>query len=136
MDVVELIGRLAFAAIFVSSGPNHLLKREQMTAYARSAGAAAAPLFVPLTGLMIIAGGLLVAIGAWVDLGAALIVAFLIPTSFFMHGFWRYDDPMERQNQQIHFMKNVAMIGGALVLIYLFVQFSDQVGLTLTGPLF
>src|SRR5436190_14744197 len=99
MDVLELIGRLAFAAIFISSGPNHLLKREQMTAYARSVGAPAAPLAVPLTGLMIIAGGLLVAVGAWADLGAALIVAFLIPTSFFMHGFWRYDDPMERQYQ-------------------------------------
>jgi uncharacterized membrane protein YphA (DoxX/SURF4 family) len=107
-----------------------------MSAYARSAGTPAAPLLVPFTGLMIVAGGLLVALGAWVDLGAALIAAFLIPTSYLMHGFWRYGDPMKRQNQMAHFMKNVAMIGGALVLIYLFVQFSDQVGLTLTGPLF
>src|SRR5438094_722482 len=61
MDVLELIGRLAFAAIFISSGPNHLLKREQMTAYARSVGAPAAPLAVPLTGLMIIGGEALVA---------------------------------------------------------------------------
>jgi uncharacterized membrane protein YphA (DoxX/SURF4 family) len=86
---------------------------------------------------MIGAGGFLVALGAWVDLGALLIAAFLVPTAFYMHGFWRERDPQMRMQQMAHFEKNVAMLGGALVLFYLFNQFGPQIGLTLgDGRLF
>ncbi len=30
--------------------------------------------------------------------------------------FWSVKEPRERQNQQIHFMKNMAMLGGALLM--------------------
>ncbi len=38
MDLVELIGRLLFAAMFVNSGVAHIRKRDEMSAYARSMG--------------------------------------------------------------------------------------------------
>jgi hypothetical protein len=34
-----------------------------------------------------------------------------------MHDFWKHEDPQQRQNEMIHFMKNVAMLGGALALM-------------------
>ena len=91
---------------------------------------------MPATGVMIIAGGLMVALGVWADLGALLIAAFLIPTAFLMHGFWSFDDPQERMNQHAHFMKNISLAGGALVIFYLYRQFGDEIGLNITGPLF
>ena len=136
MDVLLLIGRLAFVGIFLNSGVKHLTQREGMAAYARSAGTPAAELLVPLTGVMILAGGILLGIGVWADLGSLLLLAFIVPTAWFMHGFWRHDDPMERANQQAHFLKNMSMAGACLVAFYLFEQFGDHIGLTLGGPLF
>jgi putative oxidoreductase len=85
MEVVALIGRLVFAAMFINSGVNHFMERENMTAYARSQGAPAPELGVPGSGVLILVGGVLVAIGLWPDLGALLIAAFLLPVSFYMH---------------------------------------------------
>lgn len=135
MDVVELIGRLVFVAMFVLSGLSHFTKREAMVAFARSSGGPAPELLVPLSGLMILGGGLLIALGVWSDLGALLIAAFLVPTAYTMHGFWRFDDPQERMNQQAHFMKNLSLAGAALVLFALYQQFGDEL-LVLTDPLF
>ncbi len=35
-----------------------------------------------------------------------------------------------------HFMKNMAMTGGALVLFYTYNQLQDDAGLSITDPLF
>jgi uncharacterized membrane protein YphA (DoxX/SURF4 family) len=135
MDLIELIGRIVFVAMFVNSGVRHFKERESMTAYARAMGGPAPAFFVPLTGLMIFAGGALIAVGVWADLGALLLVAFLVPTAYYMHGFWRFDDPEMKQNQMAHFMKNVSLAGAALALLALYSQFAEQLWM-LTGPLF
>jgi putative oxidoreductase len=49
-------------------------------------------------------------------LGAWLIVLFLIPVTFMMHKFWTVQDPMMAQIQMVMFMKNVSMLGGALLI--------------------
>jgi putative oxidoreductase len=134
MDWLELIGRLIFVVIFVMSGITHFAKREDYVAYARMKGAPAPTLLVPFTGLMILAGGILVGIGVWADLGALLIAAFLVPTAYFMHNFWTIDDPQMRMNEQAHFMKNMTMAGAALVMLYMFQQFGGQIGLTAGDP--
>jgi uncharacterized membrane protein YphA (DoxX/SURF4 family) len=135
MDAIELIGRLVFVSLFLWSGVRHFTQRENYVAYARSSGAPAPQALVPLTGLMILAGGALVALGVWADLGALLIAAFLVPTAYFMHGFWRYDDPQQRQGQQVHFMKNISLAGASLALFALYAQCAGTLWM-LTGPLF
>jgi hypothetical protein len=45
-------------------------------------------------------------------------------------------DPMQSANQMAHFMKNVAMLGGALVLFYVWNQLQGDAGLSITDPLF
>ena len=136
MDVVVLAGRLLFSSIFVSSGINHLRQRKHMAEYAGSMGVPAPELAVPASGLMVLAGGLMVALGVWGDLGALLILAFVVPTSLFMHAFWRFDDDQQRQMQQIQFSKNVAMAGGALVTLGWYACAAGGAGLSLTKPLF
>jgi uncharacterized membrane protein YphA (DoxX/SURF4 family) len=134
MDVVLLIGRILFAAIFVVSGATiHLLKWRDGVAYARANNVPAPELLVPVSGLMAVGGGLLVAAGLWADLGALLLAAFAFPVAVGMHAYWKLDDPMQRSNQQAHFMKNVSMGGAALALFALFQQFGGDIGLT-AGP--
>jgi putative oxidoreductase len=138
MDWVLLIGRILFALIFVVSGLTiHLLKWRDGVQYARASGYTLAPeLMVPLSGLGAVAGGLSVAIGVWPDLGALLLAGFAFPVAYFMHAFWKIEDPMMRGIQNAMFMKNVSMGGAALALFALFQQFGDEIGLTVTGPLF
>jgi putative oxidoreductase len=133
MDVVLLIGRILFASIFIVSGSTvHLLKWRDGVAYARSKGVPAPELLVPGSGLMAVAGGALLVLGLWADLGA-LLAAFVFPVAVGMHAFWKVDEPMERMQEQVHFMKDVALGGGALALFALFQQFGDDIGLT-AGP--
>jgi putative oxidoreductase len=137
MDVLFLIGRILLVLLFVQSGATvHLLQRRQGIEYARMYGTPAPEVTVPLTGLMAVVGGLMVILGIWGDLGALILVAFLVPVTWFMHGFWRETDPMQRANQMAHFTKNVALVGGALVLFYAWNQLQGDAGLSLTDPLF
>lgn len=91
MDVLFLIGRILFAVLFVSSGLfGHLGEGgREGREYARSMGAPAPDLLVPLSGVAIIAGGVMVALGIFADLGAVLIAGFLIGITPIMHSFWR-----------------------------------------------
>lgn len=111
---IVLLGRLLFAAIFLTAGPNHFTK--QAIGYAASQGVPLASIAVPFSGVLAIAGGLSILLGYRVKVGAWLIVLFLVPVSFLMHKFWAVSDPMMQQIQMIMFMKNVAMTGGALLI--------------------
>ena len=51
-------------------------------------------------------------------LGAWAIVLFLVPVTFTLHKFWAVADPMMAQMQQVMFMKNLAILGGALLIAH------------------
>jgi Predicted membrane protein len=137
MDWVLLLGRILFAAIFVYSGLGfHLGKREMATGYARMKGAPAPELTVPLTGVAIAAAGVMIVIGLWVDLAALVIFAFLVVTAYFMHGFWKVEDPQEKMMEQTQFSKDLALAGAALILFYLFQQGGEGIGITIEPALF
>lgn len=118
MDWLYLIGRVLFAMVFIGSGATHFTSYRSSTEFAASKGVPAAGLAVPVTGLMILIGGASVLLGVWMEIGTWLIVLFLVPTAFMMHNFWTFSDPTKRANQQAHFMKNLSMAGGALVLYW------------------
>jgi putative oxidoreductase len=137
MDWVLLLGRILFGFLFVNAGFGfHLRQREMATGYARMMGAPAPELTVPLTGVQLIVGGLMIVLGIWVDLAALLVIAFLIPTNYWMHSFWKMDDPDQKVLNQTHFFKNTALIGGALILFYLYQQFGSEIGLNIEPALF
>ena len=111
---VVLLGRLLFAMIFVMSGPMHF--SSQTIAYAASQGIPLASIAVPLSGVLALAGGLSIVLGFHARIGAWLIVLFLAGVTPMMHKFWGVTDPMMHQMQFIMFMKNVSMMGGALLI--------------------
>ncbi len=137
MEWMFLAGRILFAIMFVDSGiKGHILVRKGTVAYARQSRVPLPQLAVPATGAMIVAGSIMVALGAWGDLGALLIAAFLIAVTPVMHAFWRETEPMPRQMQRVQFMKNLTMLGAALILFYVWNQLQGAAGLSLTEPLF
>jgi putative oxidoreductase len=108
-----LAGRLFFSLIFILAGLNHFSK--QTIAFAASQGVPLASVAVPLSGLLAVVGGLSILLGYRARLGAWLIVLFLIGVTP-LHNFWAVHDPMMAQIQMTMFMKNVSMIGGALLI--------------------
>lgn len=111
---VVLAGRLFFSLIFLLSGPNHFSK--QTIAFAASQGVPLASLAVPLSGAIAVVGALSILLGYRTKIGAWLIVLFLVPVTFSMHKFWGVTDPMTAQIQMIMFMKNISILGGALLI--------------------
>jgi putative oxidoreductase len=136
MDVVFLIGRILFAFVFVYSGITaHLTGYRQGVQYAKAYKVPLAEIGVPLTGVAAVLGGLSVALGVWGDLGALMIAGFLLLITPFMHPFWR-EEEMQRVIQTVMFVKNTALLGGALVLFYVWNQLQGDAGASLTDPLF
>jgi putative oxidoreductase len=67
---------------------------------------------------MALAGGLSILVGWHARAGAWLLVLFLVPVTLAMHAFWAVPDPMMRMMQQGMFMKNLGLLGGALLIAY------------------
>jgi putative oxidoreductase len=133
MDVVLLIGRVLFVALFLGSAVGHLTQTDAMAGYAASRGVKMARPATVVSGVMMVLGGLSVLLGVWGDLGALLLLVFLLPTAFLMHAFWRETDPTAKQTEMVQFNKDIALAGAALAFFW---AFSQDPGLTITGPLF
>jgi putative oxidoreductase len=118
MGVLAPLGRLLFSAIFITSGLNHFFQLQALTAYAQSSGVPEPRLAVLASGVALVLGGLFVLLGVFARLGAAAIAVFLVAAAFMVHKFWLVTDPVQAQNQLIHFMKNLSMAGGALFIVY------------------
>lgn len=114
MRMVLLFGRLCFSALFIMSGYTHL----QPGTIGMGISAGVPWFLVMASGLMACAGGLMIALGYKARLGGFLVAAFLVPVTLTMHAFWDYANPAERMMQQISFMKNLSMLGGALAFWY------------------
>ena len=110
------IGRAFFGAIFIKSAPGHFTP--QAIAYAAHQGVPLASILVPLSGVLALVGGVSVLLGYRARLGAWLLVAFLVPVTLMMHNFWAVADPQMAQLQQGMFMKNLSMLGGALLIAH------------------
>ncbi|MGC2424338.1 MAG: DoxX family protein [Nitrospirota bacterium] len=116
MKFMVLLGRILFAAIFVMAAPNHF--KAATIAYASGHGVPVAGILVPLSGVMALIGGVSVILGYKARYGAWLLVLFLIPVTFTMHNFWAVADPSAAMVQEVNFIKNISMLGAALMITY------------------
>jgi uncharacterized membrane protein YphA (DoxX/SURF4 family) len=135
MDILLVIGRVLFALIFINSGIAHLTKLQAMTGYAQYTKVPAAKLSVIVTGLMLVVGGLYIALGVYADLGALLLAIFLVASAFMMHNFWTIEDAQAKQGETINFFKNLALAGAALI-IFVMVGTGVDFGPSITEGLF
>jgi uncharacterized membrane protein YphA (DoxX/SURF4 family) len=112
-----LVGRVLFGGVLAFMGLNHFLQADQMTGYAEMKGAPAPRLSVYGSGALLVLGGLSVVIGVAPLVGAAALLAFLVVATPLFHDFWSVEDPEQQQQEMTDFLKNAALVGGALVLL-------------------
>ena len=110
-NYLSLLARIGLAAIFIWSGSNKIMNpvttMENMSAHG-----------MPLTSIFLagaialeILGGLSVLLGIKVRWGAAMLIVFLIPATLIFH------HDLSTELEQAMFFKNLAMLGGLLMLI-------------------
>jgi uncharacterized membrane protein YphA (DoxX/SURF4 family) len=109
---IPLMARVCLAVLFFRGGVSHLLgfaATQQMMAQKG----------LPLPGLLLMGnivfqliGGSLILLGYKTRLGAILLILFLIPTTLVFHM------DFSKEMQVIAFLKNLAIIGGLLMVVY------------------
>ncbi|MGA2047308.1 MAG: DoxX family protein [Terracidiphilus sp.] len=114
MKLLFPFARVLFALNFVVALPYHFT--HQAVHVTAEQGVPLAGVLVPLSGVLALAGGLSVAIGYKARCGAWALVAFLVPVTLWMHAFWRLSDPHTVFIEQVMFLKNLSMLGGALLI--------------------
>ena len=116
MKYIVLVGRILFSFIFIMTIMGHF--SQQDISFAAAAGVPLASFAVPISGIIAFLGGLSIAFGYKAKWGAWLIVLFLVPITIMMHNFWAAPDKMTAQMQMAMFIKNISILGGALMIAY------------------
>jgi putative oxidoreductase len=115
-DIVDLIARILIACIFLFEGYDSIKffksTKELMTSYNITWHQ---DLLLIGAIFLLILGGILILIGYRSSFGAILLLLYWVPVTFILHSWW--NDPAELQREEsIAFMKNLAIIGGLLII--------------------
>lgn len=112
---LEWIGRVVFVALFITAGVNHLRNTKAIAGYAGSKGVPAPTAATAVSGVMLLGGGILILVRWHPIIGAAAIVAFLVPAAFMIHNYWTVTDPMAKAGEQAQFWKNITLAGATIL---------------------
>ncbi len=115
--VVLYLGRILFGGYFIYSGYNHFAHLGAMAGYTQSKGIPAAKVAVVVTGILLFIGGISTLFDIYPVVGLAALIVFLVPVTFLMHAYWKVSDPMGKMGESVNFRKNLALLGGALILL-------------------
>jgi putative oxidoreductase len=114
-STAALVGRILLAAIFMLSGFAKLFDLNTTAGYMTQVGIPAAQTLAVIAGIIEIAGGVAILFGFLARLGALGLFLYLIPVTLIFHHFWTFEGA-EQKTQLVNFMKNVAIMGGLLLL--------------------
>ena len=109
---LPLLGRLLIGLPFLMSGVGKLTTYAATTAYIGSVGLPLTPLGWAIAVAFEVGGGLLLVLGFRARGVATGLAAFTLATAIFFHN--NFAD----QNQMIHFLKNIMIIGGLLQIAH------------------
>ena len=120
MNILLLVGRIMFGAYFAMMGMMHFAKMGTMVRFSESKKIPMPKVSVIITGLLLLLGGLGIITGSFVSIALLMLVMFLIPVSFLIHQFWKAETPQDRMVEMQSFLKNMALLGGILILYTLY----------------
>ncbi|HZU31852.1 MAG TPA: DoxX family protein [Candidatus Angelobacter sp.] len=112
-----LLGRVLLSVIFILSGFGKLTHFHDTAAMMAGKGIPLATVALVITLFIEIGGGLMVLTGYHARYAALVIALWLIPVTLVFHNFWAAP-AAQQMEQQINFLKNVAIMGGLLVTAY------------------
>ena len=117
MEILFLIGRIIVGLFYLFNALNHFSQVNMLSGYAQSKGVPAPKVAVLGSGLLLLIGGLSILLGYQPVIGVAAVVIFFLGVTFKMHNFWSIDDPQMKMMEMTNFMKNMALMGSALMFL-------------------
>ena len=114
---MNAIGRLFISAIFIITGVMHILHWHEKAVGLGAKGVPFPDFFLACAVILMIGGGILLITGHRTHLAAIALLVFLVPTTLLYHNFWAMP-ALDYQNQLIQFLKNLAIMGGLLILLF------------------
>ena len=115
-DALSLIGRIFLAVIFLVSGFGKIGGFEGLIGQIASKGFPVPEAFAAATVAIELGASLMLVFGWKARWAAFLLAVFTAVVTVFFHNFWAMPEA-QKAMQQIQFMKNLAVIGGLLMVI-------------------
>lgn len=112
---VTLLGRLLIAGMFVYAGYGKIGGFEGTAGYIASKGLPLPQLLAAGTVVLELVAGVLLALGWKARWAALALAAFTVLASVIFHAYWAVPADQFR-TQQLFFLKNMAIVGGLLVI--------------------
>ena len=117
MEIAFLIGRIIFGLYLLIMASIHFFQSDMLSGYAASKGLPAAKLSVIVSGLLLLVSGLSFITGILPLVGVISLIVFLLPAAFLIHNFWTVEDEQAKMTDMTLFMRNIALIGAALMFL-------------------
>lgn len=119
--MLRVIGRILLGCLFIFGGAGTVIEpssrvimvEESNLTHVRESATQA----TVLNGVIMVIAGSALALNILPRLAASFLLTSLVPTTFIGHPFWKESDPGKRSSQQIHFMKNLAILGGLFFIV-------------------
>src|ERR1700722_12949518 len=114
---LTVLGRLLLCTIFLLAAVGNKIPHFSDVARIMESVGVPAPSFLLVGAIVfLLVGSLSVIVGYKARVGAALLLTFLVLASYYFHPFWKLEGQAQ-QEQMIHFMKNLSMMGAMLFVI-------------------
>lgn len=114
---VPLVARILMSSMFLWSGMLKIMAYSMMVGYSTSKGLPLAGISVAIAAAIEILGGLAILTGFHARAAAWILFVYLIPVTIMFHNYWTMQGAV-RMDTQIHFMKNMVILGGLLLLAH------------------
>lgn len=113
------LGRLLLSAIFITGGLDAVREPQPKVPKVQDADLPVPrpTLTTQLNGAAMVAAGSALALGIKPKVAASVLAVSLVPTTIVGHPFWRMEDEQAATMQQIHFIKNLGLLGGLIGVI-------------------
>ena len=115
-DVILLLGRVALGAIFVKSGVQTLMAISAFAASLASRGVPQSSTWAVIGATVEFVGGIIIVTGFRARPASLLMILFVIVATGISHRYWEFADAAARRAQESQFFKNLAIVGGFLLL--------------------
>jgi putative oxidoreductase len=115
--VIPLLGRLLIVYIFVTSGIAKVFDWSGNVAYMNTRHLAYVPVLLTVATVIELGGSLCLVTGYQARLAAFVMCLYMIAVTVLFHNYWAAS-PALAGIQETHFRKNLAIMGGLLMLAY------------------
>ena len=116
-DIVDLLARILISCIFLFEAYDSIAyyknTKETMIEYGLTWNT---ELLLVSAIILLVVGGVFLLIGYRTGLATAMLLCYWLPVTFIIYSFW--NDPIEyRRLHSIFFMRNLAVVGGLLMIM-------------------